>query len=158
TEYCADAKTNLLYIYSDAPGIYVVYDYTSPLQFHGRTIPGKLAIFENNQQVIAAQLSIADADPNQTALFTPTPQMISGGPGAMLAGTQHFTRLLPTASAEDRVQPTVVHGIVDNNGQVKEAIALQSSSVSAAALEAVKQMNFGRASGPGDIGSQRQVF
>jgi hypothetical protein len=71
----------LLDIYSIAPGIYTVYDYTNALAFHARVLPGTVTITENGTAVMTAQLtSIADIDPANTSLFTPTAQMIRKGP------------------------------------------------------------------------------
>lgn len=162
TEYCADPKTALLHIYSDAPGIYVVYDYAGATQFHGRTIPSKVSIFENGQNVMDAQITLTDGEFANSTLFTATEQMISSGPGAMVAAPERFPRFLPAsasdASAQTAIQPTIVHAIIDAEGNVKEAIALQSTAVSAAALEAVKQSNFGRTAAPGNVRFQRQAF
>ena len=160
SEYCVDPRSNLLMIASDSPGEYVVYDYSAAIQFHGRTIPSGLSIYENGAKVVDARLSIADTDANNMAVFTPTQQMISGGPGAIMTAPERIIRLFPTSAAgsDERVQPTIVHVTIDQNGNVSEAVALQTSSVSGQALQAVKQTNFGNLSRPGQPGIQRQAF
>ena len=44
SEYCIDAKTGLLTTYSMAPGIFVHYDYSSGIKFHGKSIPTSLSL------------------------------------------------------------------------------------------------------------------
>src|SRR5579862_2932287 len=44
-EYCIDANTGLLQMWSEAPGIYAVYDYTGATSFHGHIVPKQIAIF-----------------------------------------------------------------------------------------------------------------
>jgi hypothetical protein len=47
TEYCIDPKSGLLRTYSEAPGIYNVYDYSEKFEFHGRTLARQISIVED---------------------------------------------------------------------------------------------------------------
>jgi hypothetical protein len=144
TEYCIDPATGLLDIASIAPGIYTVYDYTNALKFQGRVLPGRVSISENGTTVVDAQLtSITDTDATNTSPFTPTAQMISQGPATALGAPSRFALPLPGRAPGGVVQPVIIHAAIDAAGEVRESESLQTSSVSAAALEFVNQMNFG---------------
>jgi hypothetical protein len=139
TEYCIDPASGLLDIYSIAPGIYTVYDYTSALQFHGRVLPGRISISENGTTVLDAQLTgIVDTDPSNTSPFTPTAQMIAQGPATVLGAPYRLNGIpVPRRSGVSAwvVEPVIVHAIIDDSGAVRESEALQASSSAAAALD-----------------------
>ena len=46
-EYCVDPKAGTLVTYSLAPGLYVNYDYSKAVQFHGKLIANKFTIFRS---------------------------------------------------------------------------------------------------------------
>jgi hypothetical protein len=143
TEYCIDPATGLLDIYSKAPGIYAVYDYSNALSFHGRVLPGSITITENGATVLAAQLtSVADTDPSNASPFTPTSQMIAQGPATALQLPTRFPLPGPSPAPGAVVQPVIVHAVIDAKGNVRESEVLQTSSVSAAALAFVTGMKF----------------
>src|SRR6185437_2510377 len=98
-EYCVEPSTGLLRVYSEVPGIFAIYDYTNALKFHDRILPGAVTIEENGAAVVQAQLtSIADTDPNNTAPFTPTAQMMQQGPAAVLFLPMRMNRFMPSPS------------------------------------------------------------
>ncbi len=143
TEYCIDPATGLLDLYSIAPGIYTVYDYTNALPFHGRVLPGKVAISENGTTVMDAQLTgIADADATAAGLLTPTAQMIAQGPATALALPSRFAMRGPNPLRGPVIQPVIVHAVIDTAGRVRESEALQTSGLSAEALNFVTGMKF----------------
>lgn len=143
TEYCIDPATGLLDIYSKAPGIYTLYDYTNALSFHGRVLPGSITITENGTTVLAAQLtSIADTDPSNTSPFTPTAQMIAQGPATAVQLPIRFPLPGPGPAPGAAIQPVIVHAVIDAKGNVRESEVLQTSAVSAAALDFVTGMKF----------------
>jgi hypothetical protein len=143
-EYCIDPGSGLLNISSIAPGIYAVYDYSNALKFHGRVLPGRVTISENGNNVVDAQLtSIADTDAANTIPFTPTAQMISQGPAIRLGLPFGFTLRAPGSAPGNMIQPVVVHSIIDGTGKVQESEALQTSSLTTAALDFVAKMTFG---------------
>jgi len=142
SEFCVDPATGLLDIYSEAPGIYVFYDYTNALKFHDRILPGTVTIDENGAAVVEAQLtSIPDTDPSDTAPFTPTAQMKSQGPAVVLFAPGRGTRIVPTPNIQPgaAIEPVVVHVAFDEQGKVAESEVLQSNSFSAQALALVAQ-------------------
>jgi hypothetical protein len=137
---------------SEAPGAYAYYDYTSALQFHGRALPGSVTIFENGAAVIDAQLtSIVDTDPTGLAPFTPTPQMMAQGPAVVLNLPMRIQTAVPSTDIPSGsvAEPTIVHVILDDQGNVQESEVLQTSSVSARALDSVTQRKWFAAPQPG---------
>ncbi|HEY3771210.1 MAG TPA: hypothetical protein VGN44_21230 [Candidatus Angelobacter sp.] len=156
-EYCIDTKTGLLQILSDAPGIYVLFDYRNSLQFHGRTLASKISIVEGGKTVLEAHLgSIADADQNNTNLLTPTPEM-RGNAGPILSGTMRFPQNISVSSGASVIQPVIIHAILDKNGRVLDAELVESSdeAFSQTALALVKQSSYGQGQ---DARLQREAF
>jgi hypothetical protein len=144
TEYCIDPATGLLDIYSIAPGIYTVYDYTNALKFHDRMLPGKITITENAATVVEAQLTnLADTDSATSgSLLTPTAQMVSQGAATALALPGRFPIRAPRAGSGTVIEPVIVHAVIESDGKVLESEALQTSSVSTTALNLVNGMKF----------------
>ncbi len=159
-EFCIDPTSGLLQTYSIAPGIYDVYDYTDALKFHGRNIARRISIIENGSAVLQVQLNdIADLNTTDVSLFTPGPEM--KGPGVMIGGPMRFPQVVKKDSALSSagvVQPVIIHAALDADGKVLEAEALQSpgSPLSEAALELVKNTNYGRTRS--GIPLERDVF
>jgi Gram-negative bacterial TonB protein C-terminal len=128
TEYCVDPKTGLLRTYSEAPGIYTVYDYDGGVPFHGRTLARRISIVEGGATVLQIHLDgIEDAnhDPNQ---FVPTHKMLAHGPGAIMVGPFRFPESVRApVGYSGTVQPVIVHAILDQKGKVLDAEVVQSS-------------------------------
>jgi hypothetical protein len=159
TEYCIDPATGLLNIYSIAPGIYAIYDYSSALHFHDRVLPGRVTVYENGSTTLDAHLaSITDISSTDTSPFTPTAQMIAQGPAIVLGEPERFA--LPAFSPGIAyVQPVIVHAVFDQHGTVRESEVLQNSSVSSSALDEVNKMTLpqlGPASGASSL--EREVY
>lgn len=130
-EYCIDAATGLLQMWSEAPGIYALYDYDGAANFHGHILPRQISIFEDGSLVVQAHVeSLEDApniDPN---LFKPTPEMAEAGGSFTLASPKRFPmRVDPTDGPTSTFfQPVIVHAILDaQDGSVLDAEALQNS-------------------------------
>jgi hypothetical protein len=160
-EFCIDPKSGLLQTYSVAPGIYNVYDYTNALQFHGRTLARQISIVENGSTVVQLQLnSIQDLSSVDESLFTPTPEM--QGPGVIIRGPMRLAQFTPsgTDTSSGPIQPIIVHALLDVSGKVLEAEPLQTSqpSLSDAALQLVKNTNYGPPSERTRSPIQREVF
>ncbi|MFY9792638.1 MAG: hypothetical protein WAJ99_15775, partial [Candidatus Sulfotelmatobacter sp.] len=147
-EYCIDANTGLLQMWSEAPGIYAVYDYAGATNFHGHTLPKQVAIFEDGR--LAVQLRVEgpedapNVDPN---LFKPTPEMVDEGGSFTLASPKRFPmRVDPTDGPTSTLfQPVIVHAILDaQDGSVLDAEALQSydQGLSRAAVDLVRSTSF----------------
>jgi Gram-negative bacterial TonB protein C-terminal len=160
-EYCVDTKSALLQIYSEAPGIYSVYDYDGAMPFHGRTLAPQISIFEGGETVLQIHVqTLEDAGAHDPALFTPTKEMLARGPGIVLIPAVRFRAVAPAPSGHNgKVEPVIVHASTDDEGKVIEAEALQNSdpSLSEAALSLVRKSTYPprtRARGP----VQTEVF
>ena len=140
-EYCVDA-TGLLRVYSEVPGIFAFYDYSNALKFHDRILPGAVTIEENGATVAQAQLtSIADTDAANAAPFTPTAQMVQQGPATVLFLPTRSRRYVSSqnVAVDAAIQPVIVHATLDAKGNVQESELLQTTSMSAQALDLIKQ-------------------
>ena len=135
----------MLDIYSIAPGIYTVYDYTNALKFHDRMLPGKITITENAATMVEAQLTARRGHRfalTSGSLLTPTAQMVSQGAATALALPGRFPIRVPMAGSGTVIQPVIVHAVIESDGKVLESEALQTSSVSTTALNLVNGMKF----------------
>jgi hypothetical protein len=154
-EYCVDTKSALLRIYSEAPGIYTVYDYDDAMHFHGRTLARQISILESGDTVLQIHVdSLEDAGAADPALFTPTKQMLAQGPGIVLVPSVRIpTFAASPAGRAGKIEPVIILATTDDQGKVLEAEALQNSdpSLSNAALSLVKSSTYPpqtRATGP----------
>jgi hypothetical protein len=159
-EYCVDPKTGLLRIHSEAPGIYVTYDYDGAVQFHGRTLARNISIVEEGHVVLEIHLdSIQDAGPPDPSQFTPTKQMV--GPGIFLRPPIRLTDYAPSpAGYAGIVQPVIIHAALDSHGKVVEAESLQNSdlNLSNAALAVVKRATYPLVENWGSVPVQMEAF
>jgi hypothetical protein len=161
TEYCIDPKAGLLRTYSEAPGIYNVYDYSETFQFHGRTLARQISIVEDGVTVLQIHLeSLTDAAGSDPDQFVPTKKMLSHGPGDILVGPFRFPQSVAAPPGRSGViQPVIVHAVLDKKGHVVEAEALQHTDalLSEAALAIVERSNYRRSEGEGRP-VQREAF
>jgi Gram-negative bacterial TonB protein C-terminal len=145
-EYCVDTKSALLRVYSEAPGIYTLYDYNDALHFHGRTLARQISIVESGDPVLQIRVeSLEDAGAPDPVLFTPSKQMLAQGPGIVLIPSVRIPAGAATpAGHAGKVEPVIVHASVDDQGKVVEAETLQNSdpSLSNAALSLVKNSTY----------------
>jgi hypothetical protein len=148
TEYCVDSTTGLLQMWSEAPGIYALYDYTGAAEFHGHTFPRQVSIFEDGRLAVQARVeSFEDApnvDPN---LFKPTPEMLEAGGSFTLASPDRFPMRVDPSDGPTSTffQPVIVHAILDaQDGSVLDAEALQNSDqdLSRDAIDLVRSTSF----------------
>ena len=140
-EFCIEAKTGLLHILSDAPGIYVIYDYANPLKFHGRVLARQFSIVEGGKTVLEAHIeSLADAI-SSPGLLAPTDQMKAHPPGPLLGGAMRFPRMVTVAPGAAVVQPVIVHAILNRNGKVEDAELVEGSgaALGQSALDIVRR-------------------
>jgi hypothetical protein len=143
-EFCIETKTGLLQILSDAPGIYILYDYTNALRFHGRVLPRQFSIVEGGNTVLESRLeSLADAISGADSL-SPNEQMKAHGPGPLLGGTMRFPRVMPVAPGAATGPSEIVHAILDRNGKVGDAelVASSNSELGQSALDFVKRSHY----------------
>ena len=145
-EYCVDTKSALLRIYSEAPGIYTIYDYDNALHFHGRSLARQISIVESGDTVLQIHVdTLEDAAAPDPALFTPSKEMLARGPGIVLIPAVWIPAFAAApAGHTGKVEPVVVHASIDDHGKVIEAEVLQNSDpgLSNAALSFVKSSTY----------------
>ena len=147
-EYCIDPATGLLQMWSEAPGIYAVFDYSGAASFHGHTLPRRISIFEDGQLAVEARVeSLEDAPKLDPNLFQPAPEMVDAGGSFTLASPNRFPmRVDPSdAPTSPYFQPVIVHAILDaQDGHALDAEVLQNSDrdLSRAALDLVRSTTF----------------
>ena len=158
TEFCIDPETALLHSWSAAPGIYVNYDYSDAIQFHGRTVARQIRVVERNSPVLQIHIdSLQDAGELDPRIFAPTREMTLAGPAFTLSYPRRFplrAGLLENSSPQV-IQPVIVHATLSStDGRVIEAEALQDTNPQLAqdAVEMVEHVRFPA------TGLQQEVF
>jgi len=157
-EDCVDPATGLLQVWSEAPGIFALYDYTGTAAFHGITLPHQISIFEEGHLSVQLRVeSLVDAPNVDPGLFQPTPEMTNAGESFALAPPVRLPlRVDPSNAPTSRFfQPVIVHATLDaQDGSVLDAEALQTTDpeLSRAALDIVRSTSFDPS------GSQQEVF
>ena len=155
TEYCVDPNTGLLQMWSEAPGIYVAYNYDGALEFHGHAVAREITVTEGYDAVLQIHVDgIEDAGNVNPESLEPTEDM---GPSFALSGPFRFPmRVDPQGAAPSSViQPVIVHATLDSqDGNVMDAEVVQSSDtrLNEQALDLVWNSGFPA------TGMQREVF
>jgi hypothetical protein len=133
-EYCVDPKAGVLMTYSQAPGSYVVYDYSKALQYHGKLIANGFTITEAGQTVIEAQTeSLADPVKNPADFETAGLNQIGVGPAMSRAWRYQVNMPLPAAASQASTpqaltsQVVMLHGMQMPSGQLSDVELLASS-------------------------------
>ncbi len=91
TEYCFDADTGLLRTWSEAPGIYIDYNYADAIHFAGRTIPRDITVTEGSEAILQIHMdSLEPAVGLMPSMFQPTRSMIADGPAFVINGPRRF--------------------------------------------------------------------
>ena len=147
-EYCIDPRTGLLRTYSEAPGVYTVYDYNDvTIHFHGRSLARQITVVEGGTTILQIHLdSIEDPHVTDPNFFTPTSQMLAAGPQPMMSGVLRFSQFASAAGRAGVIQPIVVIATIDKKGKVEEAETPQGPdpSLSEAALSLVRRSIYKR--------------
>jgi hypothetical protein len=157
-EDCVDPTTGLLQTWSEAPGIYAVYDYDGAADFHGHILPRQISIFEDGRLAVQVRVeSLEDAPHIDADLLKPTPEMVSAGESFTLATPSRLPmRVDPSDAPPSRFfQPVIVHATLDaQDGSVLDAEALQTSDagLSRTAVDLVRSTSFEPS------GFQQEVF
>jgi hypothetical protein len=157
-EDCIEAATGLLEVWSEAPGIYAVYDYAGAAEFHGHLLPRQISIFEAGRLAVQVRVENFDDAPGlDPELFKPTPEMLDAGQAFALASPRRLPlRVDPSDAPTSRFfQPVIVHATLDaQDGTVLDAEALETTDpqLSRAALDIVKGTSFD------PTGFQQEVF
>jgi hypothetical protein len=157
-EDCFDPATGLLQTWSEAPGIFAVYDYTGATEFHGHTLPHQISVFEEGRLAVEVRVeSLEDAPNLDPTLFKPTPEMVDAGESFALASPHRTSlRVDPSDAPTSRFfQPVIVHATLDaQDGTVIDAEALQTTDpgLSRAAIDVIRSTSFDA------TGFQQEVF
>jgi hypothetical protein len=138
SEFCADAATGLLTTYSPAPGLFVHYDYSSAVSFHGKTIAGAFTITEGGRPVIEARTLSVSAPPDPKNPMFDSAGLISLGVGREMTPASRVRGLIPlfnripggAPAANPVVQVVVLHGNAGPEGKLTEIGILASSDAS----------------------------
>ena len=145
-EYCIDPKSGLLRTYSEAPGVYTVYDYNDvTIHFHGRGLARQISVVEGGTTVLKIHLdSIEDPHVTDANFFTPTAQMLASGPQEVVNGVLHLSQAAAAAGRTGVVQPIVVIATINQKGKIEEAETPPNSdaSLSEAAVSLVKHTTY----------------
>jgi len=162
TEHCIDPKTGLLHLWSEAPGIYAVYDYESAIDFHGKKIARQITVVEGGAPVLDVHIESLTDGAGDPAALKPTQAMLANGPGTIMMRVMRFPQMAgppPKGATEVRIQPVIVHAMIDEHGKVLDAEALQNSdpALSAAALKLVEGSTYPHQA-PGTVPRQREAF
>jgi hypothetical protein len=149
-EYCIDPKSGLLRTYSEAPGVYTVYDYNDvTIHFHGRSLARQISVVEGGVTVLKIHLdSIEDPHVTDANFFAPTSQMLAAGPQEVASGVLHFALVAPGVGRAGVIQPVVVIATINSKGKVEEAETPPNSdaSLSEAAVALVKRTTYAHSS------------
>ena len=90
-EYCIDPETGNLLVWSEAPGHFVFYDYTTTTQFQGHIVASDISIFEAGHRVMQIHVDgIEDASGIKPESLQPSPQLMAKGPSFGLGSPMKF--------------------------------------------------------------------
>lgn len=162
SEDCIDPESGLLQVHSQAPGRYVVYDYSNTAQLSGRVLPQTVTVLEAGKVVsrisVEGLQEISAPDPS---LFAATASMKAGGQGIAITGATKISRThgqAPFTSAMT-IRPVCVFGVVTSTGQLVEAHSLQPSDPnSEMALADARSIDFSPSIASGAPAEQHFVF
>jgi hypothetical protein len=155
TEYCVDPNTGLLQMWSEAPGIYVTYNYDGALEFHGHAVVREITVTEGYDAVLQIRVdSIRDASSVNAQTLAAGQEM---SPSFLLSGPFRFPmRVDPEGGTSSSViRPVIVHATLDSqDGVVMDAEVVESSDtrLNEQALDVVWNSGFAA------TGMQREVF
>jgi hypothetical protein len=146
TEYCVSNSTGLLLIHSVVPGTYTVFGYTKHLQFHGKAMPDHLTTYVAGARVIDADMTVADPSISSDQLTLTRATIANDRPAMTLSEGIQVPLELPGPASLRAIQIAMVHAEINAEGTVTdvELSAASDPDLALSALDAVKQMNFGR--------------
>jgi len=161
TEWCVNTQSGLLRIASEAPGAYMVYDYTDSLQFHDLTLPRNITVSEAGTKVLDIRVeSVNEPASLDRKQLASVPGMKTGGPVfhdaiRLSAGIPDGSHRPPTI-----IRSVMVHTIFGADGKAIEWEIADSTdpSLNSAAINFVKGFNYSIPAPPGAVAEQSQVF
>jgi hypothetical protein len=169
SEECLDPQSGLLQVHSDAPGRYVVYDYSNAPRLGDHLAPRRVTVREGGRIVSKIQVESLEGQASFDAtLFVPTERM-KAAPAPVMTSMKKITRIVTGNPADSQGEGPAtsplterhvcVFGMVNSAGQLVEAHSLQPSDPnSAAALKDAKSINFSALTPAGSPPQQHFVF
>jgi len=162
SEECIDPQSELLQLHSEAPGRYIVYDYSNAPQLGECVLPRTVTVTEAGRIVSKISVeSLKEVTAMDPKLFVPANSMRIGGQAKAIAPATKISRMhgrAPSTSAMT-IRAVCVFGIVTPAGQLVEAHSLQPSDPnSEAALEDAKGIDFSPSIPAGAPPQQHFVF
>lgn len=161
SEECIDPQSGLLYVHSEVPGRYAVYEYSDAPQLGGHLLPRIVTITEAGRVVSTISVeSLEGIAAVDARLFVPTDRMKAAHATAMVSATR-ITRIQGQGSstAAMTVRPVCVFAMVNAAGQLVEAHSLQPSDPnSEAAVRDAKGIDFSPSAPAGGAPQQHFVF
>jgi len=156
-EYCIDPESGNLLAWSEAPGHFVFYDYTTSTEFQGHVVANDIYIYEDRHRVMQIHVDgIEDASNVKPESLQPPLQIMAKGPSFGLLFPTKFPLFVGGAQGTSPalIQSVFVHATIDREGKVIEAEALQNSNpeLAARAVETVRSRSHGNSS------AQREVY
>lgn len=138
-EYCVDPNAGTLATFSEVAGVYVHYDYSRGLQFHGKLIWNGFTITQAGQTIIQAQTESITDPVNDPAAFQTAGlnQIGAGGIMSMSPSRARLMQPLPAGAQSAAMQVVELHALISPTGGVSDAEVLASSdpSLNQSALE-----------------------
>jgi hypothetical protein len=172
SRYCVDAGTGLLTTYSPVPGLFIHYDYSKAIQFHGKTIAGAFTVNEGGRPVIEAHtLALTDPPDPKNAIFDSTGLISLGVGREMTPASRVWGGTVPRfngahgapSGATPAIQVVVLHGNVGPDGKLTETAILASSDASfnQAAMDRAANLGngpMGRRTQPGATAQSNEIL
>ncbi len=174
-EECIDPQSGLLQVHSEAPGRYVVYDYSNGFRLGDHLLPRSVTVTEAARIVsrisVEGLTPITNADPNLFVVSnamkaTGAATAIGGaatasGAATVIGGAERISRVhgpkKPTSGM--KLRAVCVFGVITPTGQLVEAHSLQPSDpASNAALMDAEGIDFSPLVALGAPPEQRFVF
>lgn len=129
-EWCVDPKAGTVVTFSEAPGMYVHYDYSKALQFAGKLIPNGFTITQGGETIAQSQAeSVTKPAANHEAYQTAGLNQIGEG-AAMALAPWEFRMTLPGRASGLQVTGTQVvalHAMQSTEGEISDAEVIASS-------------------------------
>jgi hypothetical protein len=161
SEYCVDPTSGLLMTYSPAPGVYIRYDYSNAVQFHGKTIPGGFTISESGRPLVQAKIqSVTDPGSVNPAIFDPS-GLTAIGVGSMMTPTERIRWGAGALPNEIGALSIVeLHGVSSPEGRINELeiVATSDPSLNEAALQRAGNFKLWNPPQNGTTPQSREVY
>jgi hypothetical protein len=130
-EYCMDPASVTLVTYSLVPGLYVHFDYSKALAFHGKLIANGFTMTQAGRTVVEAETeSVGDAANNPSAFQTAGLNQIGVGPIMTAPWRYRHWNPSPSGAAAGTAQIVVLHGMQSPDGKLTDVELLASSDAS----------------------------